>query len=177
MLNKKSIELSLNFLVIIIISIVIFGFGVYFISRLSSEATELTQLTTSELDSKIEGLICEGFDRVCVVNERKVIRKKEFGVFGVKVLNILQDQTFDIEVKPSNPLGYRKDKSPITDPPLTVHPAVRTISIDKNEERDLAIGVQVPPNAVVGTYILNVEIKSQDGKLYSQILKLYVDVS
>ena len=66
MLNKRGIELSLNFLVVLIISIVIFGFGVKFIYNLSSQATDLQQLTIGDLDERIGNLACEGSDRVCV---------------------------------------------------------------------------------------------------------------
>lgn len=47
MANKKAIELSLNFIVILIISIILFGFGVVFIKKLSSQAIELQDITTS----------------------------------------------------------------------------------------------------------------------------------
>jgi hypothetical protein len=49
-MDKRAIELSLNFIVILIISIIIFGFGIRFISKLSSQATELQELTISELE-------------------------------------------------------------------------------------------------------------------------------
>ena len=67
MRNKKAaVELSLNFLVVLIISIVLFGFGVIFIRNLFSQATDLRDLTLEELDDRIADLICEGTDRVCI---------------------------------------------------------------------------------------------------------------
>lgn len=179
MLNKKSIELSLNFIVIVIISIIIFGFGMRFISKLFYEATDLTKVTAEELDSKIGSFACEGTERVCLGNDRKAIAKKKFGVFGVKIVNILESQNFDIEVKtPSpEPIGYTFDKKPIFNPQLTVLPARRTVVIGQNEERNLGIGVEVPANAVSGVYILNVEIKTQTGELYVPVQKLYVEVA
>lgn len=179
MLKKGAIELSVNFLVIIIISIVIFGFGVYFISKLSATATDLTQMTTSELDQKIASLVCEGFDRVCIGTEKKVIQKKKFDVFGIKIFNVMPTQNFDITVStPSDKLGIKFDKTDIllTSPGLIVNPTSRSVNIGQNEEKNIGIGVQVPPNAVPGTYILNVEIKSQNGNQYTPTQKLYVEV-
>ncbi len=176
MLNKKAIELSLNFLVIFIISIIIFGFGIRFISKLSSEAIKLQDITIDDLDERISDVVCEGSDRVCIGNERMTIRKKEVGVFGLKILNILDSQEFEITVTPSNPLGFKKDNTPITNPPLLVNPASRSVPIKRNEEAKVGIGVQVPANAVSGTYILDVDIKTYDGKPYSTVQKLYVDV-
>ena len=180
MINKKAIELSMNFIVILILSIVIFGFGIVFISKLSSQANELQELTISDLDERIGELVCEGSDRVCIGIDRKIIKRKEFKVFGIKLLNIIDSQFFDITIEPSSPKGYKKDKTPIesTSPSLTINPNQRSDYIEKNEEKSIGIGIQVPPNAVSGTYIFNVKIQqtTQAGKQYVPIQKLYVDV-
>ena len=181
MFNKKSIELSLNFIVILVISIVIFGFGVKFIYNLSSQATDLQQLTTNELDEKIGNLVCESSERVCVGIDRKTIQRTKFDVFGLKILNILDDRDFQIAITPSNPIGYARDKSPISCPPLNscpsliINPQIRDVDIQKNEERTVGIGVKVPDNANSGTYILNVDIKVANQQ-YVPVQKLYVVV-
>ncbi|HLC49995.1 MAG TPA: hypothetical protein VJI97_01045 [Candidatus Nanoarchaeia archaeon] len=179
-MKKGAIELSMNFIVIIIISVVLFGFGIYFISRLSSQAIDLKDITSSELDEKISNLVCETSDRVCIGIDRKTIQRGKFDVFGVKILNILDTQDFDITVSPpSDVLGYKKDKSEITNPPnvpLIVNPQERSIKISKNDEQTLGFGIEVPKDAVSGTYIFNIEIKTQSGSAYVPILKFYVDV-
>ena len=176
MLNKKSIELSLNFIIILILSIIIFGLGVRFISKLSSQAIELQEVTTSELDERIGNLVCEGSDRVCVGIDRKTIRRTKFDVFGLKIINILESQNFDIIVTRPTPSGYTKTKQPIESDSLIWNPKTRSVFIEKNEEKNLGIGIQVPANAVSGTYIFDVKIQTQDGKPYSATQKLYVDV-
>ena len=180
MLNKKAIELSLNFLVILIISIIIFGFGIRFISKLSSTATDLQDLTIGELDQRIGNLICEGSDRVCVGIDRKTIKRTKFDVFGLKIVNILDSQNFDVIVSrptPPSPSGYTKNKQEIPTDNLIWSPRIRpSVFIEKNEEKVLGIGVQVPADAVPGTYIFNVKIQTQIGEPYSAVQKLYVDV-
>ena len=174
--DKKAVELSLNFIVILIISIIIFGFGVRFISQLSSQATELQEITTAELDERIGNLVCEGSDRVCVGIDRKTIRRTEFDVFGLKIVNILESQGFDITVDRPTPGGYTISKEEIQTDNLIWNPKQRSVFIEKNEEKSLGIGVQAPANIVSGTYIFNVRIQTADGKPYSNIQKLYVDV-
>ncbi len=176
MANKRAIELSLNFIVVLIISLIIFGFGVKFISELSSHATELQDLTISELDERIGNLICDSSERVCIGIDRKTIKRANFGIFGVKIINIFDSQDFDITIKPSSPAGYTKDKKEIQGVSLILNPQQRSVFIGRNDEASIGIGVQVPADAVSGTYILNVEIKTQDAKPYSAIQKLYVDV-
>ncbi|GEM_PF-976002 len=206
MLGKKGIELSLNFIVILIISITIFGFGVKFIYDLSQKATELQNMEVADLDSRISNLVCEGSDRVCVGIDKKEIRRGKFAVFGLKIINVIEpdplcltggQQKFNIEVK--NPdqgtsqefFGFKKDNQKI-DPSntpsgfrgLQVLPRQRDVKINKNEEKNLGIGVQVPDNAPSGTYILNIYIKTKQKEIvsacpekdYSVVQKLYVEV-
>ena len=174
--SKKAIELSLNFIIILVLSIIIFGFGVRFISKLSSQAIELQEVTTGELDERIGNLVCEGSDRVCVGIDRKTIRRTKFDVFGLKVINILDSQNFDIIISRPFPSGYTKNKQPIDADALVWNPKARSVFIEKNEEKNLGIGIQVPANAVSGTYIFDIKIQSSDGKPYSATQKLYVDV-
>lgn len=176
MLNRKAIELSLNFIVILIISIIIFGFGIRFIQKLSSQATELQDITVSELDERIGNLVCEGSERVCIGIDRKTIKRAKFDIFGLKIINILESQNFDIVVSRPTPSGYTKDKQKIQSDNLVWNPKSRSAYMEKNEERSLGIGVQVPASAVSGTYIFNIDIQSADGKPYSATQKLYVDV-
>ena len=172
-------ELSLNFLVIIIISITIFGFGIYFISNLAQEAEDLRKLTLSQIDEQISGLACKGSDRICIIAEKKKIQRGKVGIFGIKILNILESKDFQIIARASSPIGYKKDNSQITSPALMIKPPPsqgRRESIQKNEDRTVGIGVQVPKNAPIGgTYIIDVEIKN-NGQLYVPLQKLYVEV-
>ena len=176
MLKKGAIELSVNFLVIIIISIVIFGFGVYFVSKLSATASDLTQMTASELDQKIANLVCEGYDRVCISTEKKTITKKNFAVFGIKIFNIGPKQSFTVTVGSTKRIGFDKIEYLAASSELTINPTSRPpFEIDQNNEKNIAIGVQVNPSAKPGIYILNVEIKVGSNQ-YVPIQKLYVEV-
>ncbi len=178
MINKKSLELSLNFLVIIIISITIFGLGIYFISNLAQEAEDLRELTLAQIDEQIRDLTCEGSDRICMFAEKIKIQRGKVGYFGIKILNILDSENFQVVVNPSSPLGYKRDNSPIAGPELIINPKIRPpIYIKKNEDKTIGIGVQVPQDAPIGgTYIINVEIRNS-GNLYVPLQKLYVEVS
>lgn len=174
----------MNFIVVLIISIIIFVFGVRFIYTLSSQATELQSLTLGDLDERIGNVVCEGFDRVCIGIDRLTIKRGKFAVFGIKILNVQDKATFDVIVsKPKDGtdefLGYTKTKEKIRADQyfegLEVIPISRPVTIDKNEEKSIGVGVQVPDNAHSGTYIFNVEIKKGNTP-YVSIQKLYVDV-
>ena len=175
MLSKRAMELSLNFIVIIIISIIIFGFGVRFLHTLFSQANELRDLTFDDLDKKIGNLVCDGSERVCIGIDKKIIGRGKFDVFGVKILNINNGENFEVKVSPSSPIGYKKNKDPISGQALIINPQDRPLTIKKNEDKTVGIGVEVPTNAVSGTYILNVDINNGNSR-YAPTLKIYVDV-
>ena len=177
MLKKGAIELSMNFLVIIIISVVIFGYGVYFITSLSSKANDWTKMSTEELDKQIGDLVCQGFERVCITAGKKTIQKLNFDVFGIKVFNIYGPQTFSVEVTNTNMIAPGGTDIIPASPQLNINPPDRrSVLIDKNEGKSVGVGVQVPPDAVAGTYILDVTISDQLNNEYVPIQKLYVDV-
>jgi len=168
---KKGIELSINFLVTIIIALTIFGFGVKFIYNLASEATELESLTTSELDKRIGDLLCESTDKVCIGIDKKVIQKGNFDVFGIKIINIQDVTDFEITVDRPDIPGYTLNNNPITEDELIWNPKSRTERLEREEERELGLGISVPKNAQSGTYIFDVRVEP-----YGTLHKLYVEV-
>ncbi len=175
-MDKKGIELSINFIVIIILALTIFLFGARFIYKLATEATELESLTFEELDKRIGNLICESSEKVCIGNDRKMIKRGKLGVFSLKIINILDTQNFEIVVTPSG--GFDKDGNPITNN-LFIFPATRTVTdLKRNSDITLGIGIEVPKDAESGTHIFNVDVQAPSilPKKYSSIQKIYVVV-
>ena len=91
------------------------------------------------------------------------------------MLNIEAKQAFVIDVSAAIPIGYKKDNTPIIGPPLIIK-SRKALTIDKNKNSQLGIGIEIPPNAVSGTYIFNVKVIKSDGSLYVPVQKLYVEV-
>lgn len=167
---KKGIELSLNFLVTIIIVITIFTFGVKFISNITKEANELESLTTEQLDKRIENLVCDT-DRVCIGINRKTIQKGEFDVFGIRIINILETQEFNIISRVTKLI---KNNEEIIDPNNLNKINLKhrkNFIIEEDKEENLGMGVEVAKDAVSGTYIIDVEIPQ-----YDEVYKIYVEV-
>lgn len=184
----------MNFIVIMIMSIIIFGFGIKFISDLARTAVDVHKISLSEIDKMGGGIICGGSDPVCLDQYSIKIRRGDYVPIGIKILNVLEPpssssgQDFDVDISPSNPIGYKKDKTPITDPPsppLVLYPDKRrSLFIEKNEEKIARTLVQVPRKAIPGVYIVNFYVKTNvrqpDGTLdyvdYANVRKLQVEV-
>ncbi|MAE43054.1 hypothetical protein CMO93_04735 [Candidatus Woesearchaeota archaeon] len=168
---KKGIELSLNFLVTIIIALTIFGFGIRFISNLASQATELEGLTIEQLDKRIGELLCESTERVCIGVDKRIIPRGKFDIFGIRIINIQNTKDFDIIIERPDIPGYTKKNEEILSDELDWKPKTRTIRLERNEEKEIGIGVRVPKDARSGTYIFDVRVPQ-----YSSLHKIYVEV-
>jgi hypothetical protein len=164
-MNSKGIELSLNFIVIIIISLMVFFFGAKFIYQLGHEATKLQSMTVDELDREIGNLVCQGMERVCYGFDTKQIKRGTLGIFGVRIRNVLDGvEEFEVVVSRPDVPGYTKSGEEILQDELEWKPKERYASIQKNEEATVAIGVEVPKSGVVsGTYIFDVAVCYDDG--------------
>jgi hypothetical protein len=176
MRKRGAIELSMSFLVVILISVIIFGFGIRFIYNLTKQANEIQSLSVEDIDRRILNMVCEGNAKVCLGTDRKTIRKEDFDVFGIKIVNAGDSE--DFLVKAEFAKGITKTGGQITSSTLEINPPPnmgRSVTIAKNDEAMIGIGIGVPANAIPGTYIFNVVITSS-GQPYVPIQKLYVEV-
>ena len=159
--KKAAVELSINFLVIIIIALVVFGFGIRFLYKITTEAAGLQKMSFEQLDSKIGSLLCQSSEKVCIGIDKKIIKRGDFDIFGMKVINILDEQEFNIAV--SEGPAYDKEKNSI-DNILKVLPQTRSVFLKRNEEKNLGVGIEVPPNSISGTYIFDVAVCYEGGE-------------
>ena len=90
-MNKKAFELSINFIVILIISIVIFGFGIKFIYDLMYRAGELSNMTQKQIDDQLENILCDSSERICIGTSTRNIRPNKIGVFTIGILDFLTE--------------------------------------------------------------------------------------
>ncbi|MFC1768505.1 hypothetical protein ACFLZX_01955 [Nanoarchaeota archaeon] len=87
---KKGIELSINFIVIMIIAIALFGLGVKLLIDIFVGSTDLVGKTFEGLGKDIDDLGCRPDDRTCFSDDFLRIEKGDIGVIGVKVFNNLE---------------------------------------------------------------------------------------
>ena len=158
---KKAIELSINFLVMLILSIVIFGFGIAFIYNTITNSENLRDMTLEELDDQIEDLLCESADKVCLGINTQTMEKGDVHIFGVKVINIDDyEHDFTVAVETSGyiskdgiyssfPYGFPSGTE------IDAKPQKRTEKIEAHEEKDMGIGFHLK-NAAAGKYIFTV---------------------
>lgn len=187
--SKKAFELSINFLVVVIISLVVLGFGIKFASKLTQQASDIQKKSTEQLDAEIGDILC-GFDKVCVNPERILLNRGKSGLIGIKITNIFSDapdKNFGIAIDSPDKCFVGKDgnakeytateKNKCFDVALlNGNAGDRTINIKSKESASIGIGAVANKKAEAGTYIFNLKIGAtgQTGDYY--VGKLYVEV-
>ena len=185
MLKKRAaIELSVNFIVIIIISLVVLGMGVYLVNRFVSEASDIKEELDIETEKQIMDLLSSG-DRVAFPINKKTIAKGHGEVFGLGIFNILgEEKTFTVDLEQGifieKGATESDDTWPSSEPvpvPVPVFIASRSKEIKNNEQVVLSIPVNVPKGTPSGTYVIDVNVKYDTDKEYGTTQKIYVIVT
>lgn len=175
-MNKKGIELSVNFLVIFILSIVMLSMGVMLIKNWYDSSIDIHQRISEQEQSQIESILARG-EKVAIPIKSKSIRRGEFELLGLGVLNIKNsEQTFSagvIDVKAydpnnqeiENPQSYMKVN--IENPSFTLKPN----EIEKN-----TIFAKAEKNAQLGKYIYTVEVNDSNSIRYGSPVRFIINV-
>ncbi|MBN1544399.1 hypothetical protein JW898_02965 [Candidatus Woesearchaeota archaeon] len=153
--NKKGIELSINFIVMLILAVAVFAGGLMFAAKFFGQAEQIRGSLDAQTEKQIEKLLDSGSPVVIPLSTKEIFRNK-FDTFGVGVL-AKNNGVYEMIVQYSE--AYKADKSPISanandwlQVPLTKQ------TLKKNEKGKFLIGVSVPKTAEKGTYLFNVRV-------------------
>jgi hypothetical protein len=195
--RKAALQLSMSFLVIIIICIVVFSFSIYTIRRFFTQA-EIIKMTYDERTEKeIERLLDDG-SRIAIPFDKKTISNGEFKTFGIGILNMLNiGSSNDFRINISFNKAFDKRNDLICSAPDDTFPCgnpstwlqttaglgdesgvVIEKTIKNNEQEKFLLGINVK-GAPSGTYIFDLDVKyynNTDWLKYDPLHKLYVDV-
>jgi len=169
--RKAAMQLSVSMMVMLIISIVIFGFGIYLAGQVFTLAEQTEASISSQAQKEIENRIMQSGDPVTIPFYKKKVLTGESHAFALGILNTFKEKdTFIIEMSFSNAFDtsdptqklQEPDKSFINEnwifteiPPLE--------NVKRNEARVIPLSVQVNSEMADGvttkrgaTYVFNV---------------------
>jgi len=152
MINKKAaVELSINFIVILIISIVIFSSGIALTLKFFKSVNEFKTSLDTKTDQAIEDSLRSS--SVTVPFSNKNANRDEYRVYWLGVKNILkQDARFNFTViNLKAPIGTSEFL------PVTYESSVFDLS--DNQIHKVPIIVAVPKDANPGTYSYSVKVQ------------------
>lgn len=103
--GKKGVELSVNFIVGLILAFAVFFAGIYLLRSITKESDNFLKQNAADFESQIEDLACTGNEYVCVGITEKQARRGETAVYTLAILNAYSEpssapRTFTVSVEP-----------------------------------------------------------------------------
>ncbi len=181
-MNKKaSIELSMNTLVIIIISLVILGSGIALLYQFIGSATDTKNKLDERTNTELEHLLVDQGKQVALPLHVATIQAGDSHLFGIGILN--SDKKFGTEFTITIDLNKFVNKNN-EDKTTEVKETALTwllytpdpLHLEENENTKESILVDIPANAPKGQYIYDVIIKTDQKKQYGTKQKMIVNV-
>ncbi len=184
--NKKGMELSINFIVMLIFAIVIFSFGIIFARSFFSQAQDRAGEITSQTKDTIRNLILQQNSQVAIYPDTMTIQRGESVVVGVGIVNTGDAASFKVIVD-KNANCKLVDKTGTVqncgNENTGVYPFydTSTVSVAKNDEIYIPIKFMVKKdNSPSGKYIFTVKVKRTEGSITTDYglgnYKVYVNV-
>ena len=181
--KKAAIGLSINTLVVVLISIVILTSGVAFLYQLIENAKSFEATLDERTDNELERLLVDQGKRVALPFKESTILKGENHVFGLGISNILTDiDRFYIETDATTITDESGNdiKSEYELQAETWPVYIKDWKIKEGEHKKISIMVVVPPEAVKGKYIFSVRIYTsadyEPSTQYGNTQKMIVNV-
>jgi len=162
--RKAAVELSMNFLVIIILGVVVLSMGIYFAFKTYRDVRDIQVQLDDQTRKYIWNYLDSGDPVVAPLNSAEVERGGNT-VFGIGVRNILdQDQFFRVVIDSTvveNDKGVPCDSGTL-DLVLTGQEVTESepTLIKSNEKDIIVIGVSVPKSAKTCDYVLDARVEN-----------------
>ncbi|MDD5086573.1 MAG: hypothetical protein PHV16_02370 [Candidatus Nanoarchaeia archaeon] len=168
-MNKRGFELSINFIVILIISIVVFTFGLYILDRVMNKGDMLSQMLEYQFQEDMWEISCTLDKRVCVYPASIKIRPNKIGGFMLGIVNTLETQNFTIDVSETD-----MPRIAISNGVYWLCEDEKEIKRDKQERIPIVVGV--PGGTPKGIYVLDVMVYTESGEKWGDTQKLQIVV-
>jgi hypothetical protein len=185
-MNKKAISLSINTLVIIIISLVILGSGLALLNKFLTQAKEFKGDLDQRTQEELERLLVDQGRRVALPLHTAVLPAGEEHLFGLGIMNINSKAEFKIKVELSRFVDEQdqiRTNEIFDEANSWLLYFKEPITIEENEPKKEKILVQIPGDAPKGQYIYNVKVfkepftpDSQDANQYGNTQKIVLTV-
>lgn len=188
MKNKKGIEVSVNFIVTLILAIVVFGFGVYILNRIYSQTEEIQHTLDKETEQQILRQLTDTNQPFTIPINRHPLTRGKGKLIGIGI------STFGIAVDPNEQWFIRIEPSGTDNPDIVFDTPDalsgwtfpdKNIEVESNVQIPEGLYFSVPRSAAEGTtYIFNVMVcktptcdpYANPSEQHGRLQKIYIQV-
>lgn len=167
---KKGFELSITFLVMLIIAIVVFALGIRFAYNLFKIAPELIDpVLEPQLEEEVTRCLGSG-NIVCIPKNQKEIAIKKTEIFGLGILNQMGEEmyfkVFTDFATAVDEHGDVFDDDVLNNIDVTQWTFAKSSAykLNNNEQEILPLAFEVPLGTKKGTYVFNVGVYYSDSE-------------
>jgi len=172
--DKRGIELSVNMLVAIIISLVILGLGVSFLFKLMDKAEYIYEDLDERTNQELDRLISMG-QKVSLPYNKVNLYGGEVHIFGLGIKNIAYEDKFKISVDPSKFID-KENNEIVIDSTKWFKYIPGPYNLKENEHEKVLLGVSIPKETPKGRYTFDVKINRDSGPLYGNKQKIDITI-
>lgn len=172
--NKRGIELTINFIVMLILGIAMLSGAIILTTKLFGKAKQYQSQVDANTQAEIKKMITSTNDQVVIYPSRKTVGRKESATFGVGVQNTIKgggkEDEFTVGVQFAR--SYNKDKQttcdnadigegldkPCKSLPSTWPKQGTFQKIKKNEVKSFPVPITVTTGTLSGIYVFDVRV-------------------
>jgi len=169
-------ELSINFIVMLIIALAVFGMGLTLFRKFFIQAEDIQENLDLQTEEELKQIMMSSPDQVVIYPTKLTVRKGKGGVFGIGVLNIgAADNVFTISTTFDNSSCYNKDgtKMECDGTEIKVVPQINR-TIKSNERQIIEVPVRTNNQISSGKYAVKVVVTQGANPL--SINLIYIEV-
>lgn len=179
--KKGALELPVNMLVVIIISLVILASGITLMYKFIGGAIDIDRSIDARTNAELERLLIDQGKQVALPLHTATIERGSTHVFGLGILNIGEaENKFKVQVELSKVVDAQEQDITASVDKAAVEEWLLydsdLISLQQNEHRKEAILVKVDKAALPAEYIFNAKVFLVDGNQYGNTQKFIVMV-
>ncbi len=182
--RKGQLEVSTSFIVMLILAIVVFGFGIYFATNLFTTVKPLVAQLNQNQEQQVENALDQG-QQVAFPVTTQTVQAGSNAIYGLGVLNTRTvATTFSVTINctvavdaAQNSLGAVGCEGAWTFP-------INSFTLNPNDKIVIPVSIHAISSKPSGTYGFNVEVYAQDTstpsvppKLYDTVKQIYLDIS
>jgi hypothetical protein len=174
--RKGAIELSVNFIVVIVISSIILVAGLALFFNLKDKVTEYKDTIDGQTEDRLKSMMLNNNGRVAVYPAELKLSRNDAKMVGLGVQNIFTDErTFEISLSIKH---YALDGTSLTvsnpNDYYTISPG--NLNIPSGSQVVKGVLIKIPSDAEKGQYAYSIQVKTlDDGKIYDTVI-VYVTV-